>query len=117
MKPASVARAVAAVASPAAPPALGGTPTTATGFTSFSRIPLVIGANSTGWGNSGIGGTHEDSQLQFRVEFYNLFNHPQFTSPGSASPATTAYNSPSFGQITSTSVNPRLIQLALKYVF
>lgn len=98
-------------------PALGGTSTTATGFTSFTSIPLVAGANSTGWGNSGIGGIHEDSQLQFRVEFHNMLNHPQFTSPGSATPVTTGYNAGTFGQIGSTSVNPRLIQLALKYVF
>jgi hypothetical protein len=82
---------------------LGGTSTTATGFTSFTSIPLVAGANSTGWGNSGIGGIHEDSQLQFRVEFHNMLNHPQFTSPGSATPVTTGYNAGTFGQIGSTS--------------
>ena len=51
------------------------------------------------------------SQLVFRAEVFNIFNHPQFANPG------TATDSSGFGQITSTVNNPRLIQLALKYVF
>src|SRR5262249_22689196 len=103
----------------------------------FTTIP-VIGGNSTagtggaGWGNSGIApiqgpgqfnfdasiskvtrlpGISESSELQFRAEFFNMFNHAQFNNPAANFAVTT------FGQITSTSVNPRLIQLALKYVF
>jgi hypothetical protein len=55
----------------------------------------------------------EDAALQFRTEFFNAFNHAQFNNPAvvDVSKATTV------GQITSTSVNPRLIQFALKYVF
>jgi hypothetical protein len=45
------------------------------------------------------------------VELYNIWNHPQFSNP------TLTYNAATFGQITSTAVNPRLVQLALKYVF
>lgn len=54
----------------------------------------------------------ERQQVIFRSEFFNAFNHPQFENPAVAidSPAT-------FGQITATSVNPRLIQFALKYYF
>jgi hypothetical protein len=48
----------------------------------------------------------------FRSEFFNLFNHPQFNNPG-----TVDVSKSTFGQITSSSVNPRLIQFALKYVF
>ena len=58
-----------------------------------------------------VGGIHEDASLQFRAEFFNLFNHPQFAVPAN----NLALGS--FGQITATSVNPRLIQLALKYIF
>ncbi len=54
---------------------------------------------------------HESQKLQFRSEFFNLFNHAQFANPSVAS------NQPTFGQITSTSVSPRVIQLALKYSF
>jgi Carboxypeptidase regulatory-like domain len=53
----------------------------------------------------------EGMRLQFRSEFFNIFNHPQFAQPGSFLEA------PDFGQITSTVGNPRLIQFALKFIF
>ncbi len=62
----------------------------------------------------------EKQTLQFRAEFFNLFNHPQFTNPNYGQGAIYAlpnFASGSFGQITSTSVNPRVIQFALKYIF
>jgi hypothetical protein len=62
----------------------------------------------------------EKQTLQFRAEFFNAFNHPQFTNPNFGQGAIYAlpnFASGSFGQITSTSVNPRVIQLALKYIF
>jgi hypothetical protein len=54
----------------------------------------------------------EGIRLDFRTEFFNLFNHAQFALPGSdlGSPAT-------FGIISSTVNNPRLVQFALKLVF
>jgi len=63
---------------------------------------------------------HENHMLQFRAEFFNAFNHPQFSNPNFGQGA--IYGLPNFaagnfGQITSTSVNPRVIQLALKYIF
>jgi hypothetical protein len=103
----------------------------------FSTVPVVGAINGvgggTGWGNSGVGinlgpgqfnfdssivkttkvgGLHEDAALVFRAEFFNAFNHAQFNTPVS-----TDVSSPTFGQITQTAVNPRLIQFALKYVF
>ena len=53
----------------------------------------------------------EGSGLQFRVEFFNVFNHPQFADPDNN------FSSPTFGVISSTSVNPRVGQLALKLSF
>jgi hypothetical protein len=53
----------------------------------------------------------ETGHLQFRAEFYNAVNHPQFANPD------TNFTSPTFGVINSTSVNPRVGQLALKFVF
>ena len=97
----------------------GGTASTAaTGFTGFHHHPHVAGTNGTGWGNSGlgtflgrpgqfnfdadlaksarVGGIHENATLQFRVEFYNMFNHPQF------------FRNPSRAYNTSTSATSRL---------
>ena len=54
----------------------------------------------------------ERHTLQFRAEFFNALNHPQFNNPGAAVSTPTT-----FGVITGTSVNPRLIQFALKYAF
>ncbi len=53
----------------------------------------------------------EKSSLQFRAEFYDALNHPQFANPD------TNFTSPTFGVISSTSVNARVGQLALKYAF
>jgi hypothetical protein len=99
----------------------------------FATTPVI--GNGTGYGNSAfgvllgpgqlnfdatlqkttkVGGIHEDGSLVFRTEFFNLFNHAQFSNPSGAQLDVSKSN---FGQITSTSVNPRLIQFALKYVF
>jgi hypothetical protein len=53
----------------------------------------------------------ERSGLQFRAEFYNALNHPQFVNPD------TNFSSSTFGVISSTAVNPRIIQLALRFSF
>ena len=53
----------------------------------------------------------EGMQLDFRPEFFNLFNHPQFLQPGQD------VDSSDFGKITATVNNPRLIQFALKLSF
>ena len=64
----------------------------------------------------------ETSSFRFRTEFFNLTNTPQFANPNNnlgygdpTVPNPTA--SSSFGQITSTATNPRIIQFALKYLF
>jgi hypothetical protein len=97
----------------------------------FTTAP-IIGADgtATAFGNSGVGITGgpgqtnfdfslvkqfrpltETMRLQFRAEFFNAFNTPQFSNPD------TNVSNSSFGQITGTSVNPRIIQLALKLMF
>ncbi len=55
----------------------------------------------------------ERTSLEFRVEEYNLFNHPQFNEPINTAISTTAL----FGQITSTAVAPRVMQFGLKFLF
>ncbi len=53
----------------------------------------------------------EGASIQFRGEFFNALNHPQFSNPN------TTYGSSSFGIISSTSVNPRVGQLGVKLLF
>lgn len=55
---------------------------------------------------------HERHRLQFRAEFFNIFNKVVFGGPAASvtSPA-------SFGRISSQANEPRHIQLALKYLF
>jgi len=59
----------------------------------------------------------EQVRLDFRAEFFNLLNHPQFGLPVNLSATYADISSPLFGAITSTVNNPRLVQFALKLLF
>jgi hypothetical protein len=60
----------------------------------------------------------EGTALQFRAEFFNLFNHPQYYLEGAAGTGMMDISSPSsFAIVNNTVNNPRLIQLALKLKF
>ncbi|MBV9301063.1 MAG: carboxypeptidase regulatory-like domain-containing protein [Acidobacteriaceae bacterium] len=98
-----------------------------------TNLPVwpIIGADGigTGFGDSGIGivtgpgqanydmtiqkltSIRESMNPLFRAEFFNAFNHPQFSNPDVSTADST------FGQILSTSVNPRIIQFAVKLNF
>jgi hypothetical protein len=54
----------------------------------------------------------QESDWMFRAEFFNIFNTPSFGDPD----INTA-DGASFGTITSTLGNPRIVQFALKYNF
>lgn len=58
---------------------------------------------------------YERHTLQFRADFYNIFNHPSFASPGIGLNA--RVQSTSFGKITSDLYGPRVIQFGLHYRF
>jgi hypothetical protein len=99
--------------------------------------PPAVGTDgSLGFGNSGVGivrGPHqanydfsitkktmigERHRVDFRAEFFNLFNHAQFALPAAiGGPQIQASSAVLFGVINGTSVNPRLIQFGLKYQF
>jgi hypothetical protein len=109
--------------------------------------PPVIGSDglATGFGNSGNGIVSgpdqrnfdisfikttpifgENKTLQFRAELFNAFNTPSFDNPalnaGTVAPdsltgAPSLQPEPSLGQITRTTVAPRVIQFALKLSF
>lgn len=66
----------------------------------------------------------ETKSVEFRAEFFNLFNQVNFDNPNTnlnsatVNPVTGQIINPGdFGRITATSNNPRLIQLALKFNF
>jgi hypothetical protein len=100
----------------------------------FATAPPVVGSDglATGFGNTRPGIIHgpdqrntdlsliknfvvpwpnERSNLEFRTEFFNAFNTPQFSDPDAE------LDSPTFGQVLSTSVAPRIMQFALKFNF
>ena len=49
--------------------------------------------------------------VEFRTEFFNLFNRHQFAAPN------TSFGAATFGQVTAIANNPRLIQFGLKFSF
>ena len=60
----------------------------------------------------------EGMDLQFRAEFFNVLNHPQYFLQGAAGTGEQDINTPSsFGVINNTVNNPRLVQFALKLKF
>ncbi len=96
----------------------------------FTEAPIVSNdPKSTLFGNCGVGllrgpvqrnidlavarsfPIKEFGSLQFRAEFFNFTNSANFGNPGSN------LSSASFGFITSTTTNPRIIQFALKYSY
>jgi hypothetical protein len=99
-------------------------------FTSAPEAPNGTSPADTDFGNSGVGLVRgpgqrnidmaiertipivESQSLHFRAEFFNLTNSSNFSNPNN-----TVSSGASFGIITATSNNPRIIQLALKYQF
>jgi hypothetical protein len=60
----------------------------------------------------------EGMGLQFRAEFFNLLNHPQYWMSGTSGTGEQDINTSStFGVINATVNNPRLIQFGLKLNF
>jgi hypothetical protein len=71
----------------------------------------------------------ESASFEFRADFFNLFNHPNRNNPisdisvvnatgGSIDPVTGRMLSPGdFGRIIGTSSSPRIVQLAMEFIF
>jgi hypothetical protein len=94
------------------PPAIGN----GTGFGNLGQ-GQILGPGQNNWDMSiaKLIKIRENQSVIFRTEFFNAFNHPQFASYLSDSDPTDAGKG--FGAITATSVSPRVIQFALKYIF
>ncbi|HEX4005804.1 MAG TPA: TonB-dependent receptor [Acidobacteriaceae bacterium] len=109
-------------------------------FTRAPEAPFATSLADQDFGNSGVGfvrgpGQHnldlaverafplsEAGALRLRAEFFNATNTPQFGNPstslGYGDPTqTNPVAAPSFGRITSTVTAPRIVQLAVRYVF
>jgi hypothetical protein len=73
---------------------------------------IGLGPRYANWDFSGFKNIRvaESKEVQFRAEFFNLLNHPNFRLPDSD------ISSPTFNQILAAR-SPRLIQLALKFLF
>jgi hypothetical protein len=55
---------------------------------------------------------HADIKLQFRTEFFNVFNHPLLNDPGTTWP-----DPVNFGVINTKSLTPRVLQFAFRLSF
>ena len=86
------------------------------GFGDESRVDATIrGAGINNWDFALFKTTNFGPEnklgLQFRAEFFNTFNRVQFAQPGGT------LGSPTFGIVNAQLNSPRLIQLALKFLF
>jgi Carboxypeptidase regulatory-like domain/TonB-dependent Receptor Plug Domain/TonB dependent receptor len=100
------------------------------GFTSAPEAPFGSSPADTDFGNSGVGmvrgpgqrdvdaaiersfAIEGSSSISVRAEFFNLTNTPNFANPNNMLNTGSA-----FGTVSSTSNNPRIIQLAIRYAF
>jgi hypothetical protein len=100
-------------------------------FTRAANVPFAAGAGATGYGNAPRNAWRgpfqqdwdfvvnkqfqiwEKHRLQFRMEFFNLFNHPIFRFPSVVNIGTPS----TFTRITETAIPARLIQFGVRYSF
>jgi len=93
-----------------------------------SAVGIVTGPGQFNWDISIVKNTQitERVRMQFRSDFYNAFNHPQFAPPQGTNFGTVGFENagnftspltPTGNFITFTSVNPRLIQFGLHFFF
>jgi hypothetical protein len=100
-------------------------------FTTAANVPFAAGAGATGYGNAPRNAWRgpfqqnwdlilskqfeigENQRLQFRMEIFNLFNHPIFRFPNVVNIGTPS----TFTRITETAIPARLIQFGVRYSF
>jgi hypothetical protein len=93
-----------------------------------SAVGIVTGPGQFNFDISIVKNTQitERVRMQFRADFYNAFNHTQFSPPQGTNFGTVGFENagnfnspfaPTGNFITATSVNPRLIQFGLHFMF
>jgi hypothetical protein len=88
-----------------------------------SGVGIVTGPGQWNWDISVQKTTPitERVRVQFRSDFYNAFNHAQFADPGGTTFGAIGVENiaagPTYGVISHTNVNPRLIQFGLHFFF
>jgi hypothetical protein len=91
-----------------------------------SAVGIATGPGQWNWDISIVKNTQitERVRMQFRTDFYNAFNHPQFAPPQGGSFGTIGFINVANvtpgnvgNSITATTVNPRLIQFGLHFFF
>ncbi len=90
------------------------------GFFGNAGRNTIIGPGLTNFDISFVKNTRwgESNNMQFRAEFFNIFNHPNFFEPNPnvfASPSN--FHLPIAGRITTTANTSRQIQFGLKFTF
>ena len=82
------------------------------------RQPGVKNATMSLFKQFSLSSIREGMRLEYRLEAFNIFNHPQFCGPDtSARFSDTGQLEGNFGQITDACNDPREVQMALKFYF
>ena len=83
-------------------------PNLAPGASNFSQVNFTLVKHTA---------IIEHKQLEFRAEFFNLFNHPSFGLPSLTAFTSSRAYSLNAGAVTYTTSRGRQIQLGMKFVF
>lgn len=82
---------------------------------SYIRQPGVRNASMSLFKQFSLSSIRESMRLEYRIEAFNAFNHPQFCGPDTSARFEGGSLTGNFGQITETCNDPREVQMALKF--
>jgi hypothetical protein len=83
--------------------------------------PGIMGLDFSIFKNNRVKSISENFNVQFRVEMFNIMNHPNFAPPGPGDGNTDVFSASGdpqgAGQLFRTTIPERQIQFALKFIF
>ncbi len=82
---------------------------------SYIRQPGVRNVSMSLFKQFSLSSIRESMRLEYRLEAFNAFNHPQFCGPDTSARFEGGSLTGNFGQITETCNDPREVQMALKF--